>query len=368
MTPVRPLLRLALAGGLLAVAVACQTAPAAEPDPAGAESGVGVEGDLVYVANQDDATISIIDPGTLEVVGTVDLQALGYGPNARPHHVAVEADGSHWYVSLIGADRVLKLDRRNTLVGEAVMEVPGMLALDRTADRLYVGRSMSAVNPPQRIGIIDRGDMTLEEISVFFPRPHALVAHPTLPLVYSASLAQNAMAVVLPLEEAVEVRPIAAPAGEHGIHALVQWAVSPDGRTLVGTGEMSGRLLVYDLSDPLEPERVAEVEVGSRPWHPVFSPDGREVWLANKGSNTVTVVAAGSWTVAAVVEGEGLAEPHGAAVSSDGRYVFISNNNLAGAYPGGTGTVVAIDRARRQIVAVIPVGANAAGVATSAAR
>ena len=55
-----------------------------------------------------------------------------------------------WYVTLIGANRVLKFDRSNRLVDSAVVEVPGLMALGADGT-LYVGRSMNAVNPPQRI-------------------------------------------------------------------------------------------------------------------------------------------------------------------------------------------------------------------------
>lgn len=376
----RLLARLALAATLLGLLAGCRSGPGAVAS--GAPLTPGADRTLVYVANQDGASVSVIDAATLEVVATVDLQSLGYGANAKPHHVAVEPDGSHWYVSLIGANRVLKLDRENSVVAEVELEVPGMLALDPGSDLLYVARSMSAVNPPPRIAVVDRDLRGAEEISVLFPRPHALVTHPTRPLAYTASLAENSMAVVSAREEAVDVRSIPPPTaragadeadahdgGNHdGVHMIVQWAVSPDGRTLVGTGEMSGRLLVYDISDPTAPDLVKQLPVNSRPWHPVFSPDGTEVWFGNKGSNTVTVVGTGNWTVKAVVEGSGLAEPHGAAISPDGRYVFISNNNLRGDHPGGAGTLVVIDRATRQIVRVLSVGANAAGVATNAAR
>ena len=115
------------------------------------------------VANQTSATVSIIDMETDEVVGTVDLQSLGFTANAKPHHVAVEPDGSHWYVSLIADGWVLKFTRDNELVGQAEFETPGMLALDANRGLLYVGRSMAAVSPPQRIGVIRTADMTIEE-------------------------------------------------------------------------------------------------------------------------------------------------------------------------------------------------------------
>ena len=46
-------------------------------------------------------------------------------------------------------------------------ERPGLLALDRNTSKLYAGRSMAAVSPPQTIGVIDRFNMVLEEIGVF---------------------------------------------------------------------------------------------------------------------------------------------------------------------------------------------------------
>ena len=82
----------------------------------------------MYASNQGDATVAVIDVETLDVVTTVDLKPFGFDENAKPHHIAVEPDGSYWYISLIGANRVLKLDRENRLVGQAEFEVPGMLA------------------------------------------------------------------------------------------------------------------------------------------------------------------------------------------------------------------------------------------------
>lgn len=359
--------RTALGTLVLLAAVAPAAACHAGPRPTGEPTPASSAGPFVYVTAQDAAEVTVVDATSLDVVATVDLEALGYGASPRPHHIAVEPDGEHWYVSLIGANRVLKLDRSNRVVAEAEMEVPGMLALDLSSDRLYVGRSMTAVNPPQRVAILDRDDMSIEEISVLFPRPHALTTHPARSIVYAASMAENRMAVIRPAEEEVEVYEI--PASDHGhAHMLVQWAVSPDGRTLVGTAEMSASLLIYDLADPLRPRYDRAISVDPRPWDPVFSPDGRELWFASKGANSVTVVDTDSWTIDAVIHHDALAEPDGAAISADGRYVFVSSNNLRGEYTASAGTLVVIDRATRDVVRVIPTGANATGVGTNARR
>lgn len=325
----------------------------------------------LYVANQEAASVSILDLESNEVVTTIDLQQLGFPANAKPHHTAVEPDGSFWYVSLIAAGKVLKFNRDNQLVGQADFETPGMLALHPTRDLLYVGRSMAAVNPPQRIGVIERSDMAIDEIDVFFGRPHALAIDPRGDWVYSASLASNQIASINIETGDVELTNL-----DGMTHVLVQFAVSPDGRWLVGTAEHTGKLLVFDANDPAQLRLTREIDVNRMPWHPTFTPDGRFVWFGNQAANTVTVVDAGSWTVAQVIQGEGLAEPHGIAVSPDGATVYVSNRNVRGEYAPGRGpsqaanrgNVVVIDAATRQIRLVVPVGVYAAGISTMPPR
>jgi DNA-binding beta-propeller fold protein YncE len=246
---------------------------------------------------------------------------------------------------------------------------------------------MTAVNPPSSVALIRRSDMTLlDEIDVVYPRPHALRARPQGDWVYSASLAENRMAVIDPVEGEVELFDVpagdaaladtdhAAHAGadttDHGAHTphtLVDFAIAPDGRTMVAGGELSGELLVFDLADPAAPRLVRTVALGGAPWHAAFTTDGRWVYVPLHLANAVAVVDVTTWQVAARIEGRGLAQPHAAVASPDGRTVFVSNNNTGGEYvPEGpdpkAGTVVVIDVATREIVEVIEVGPNATGM------
>ncbi|HEY7471364.1 MAG TPA: beta-propeller fold lactonase family protein [Gemmatimonadota bacterium] len=335
---------------------------------------------LLYVTNQNGASISVIDVERQEEVARVDLQALGFGPNAKPHDTALEPDGSFWYVSLIGENRVLKLDRENHIVGQVEMEVPGLVVAHPTRDLLIVGRSMSAVNPPSSVALIRRSDMTLlDEVEVIYPRPHANATRDRW--AYSASLAENRIAVIdLDTEDVTlvdlpepTIRDTAAMAhAEHAgmtPHTLVEFALSPDGRTMVAGGQISGELMVFDLSDPAAPRIVHRVQIGGAPWHPAFTPDGRWVYVPLNRGNQVAVVDTGTWSVVERISGRGIAEPHGAVPSPDGRFMFVSNNNLQGSYVASgpdpkSGTVVVIDVATREIVKVIEVGPNATGLDT----
>lgn len=379
-----------------AIVVACASSPQATTTTPGAGSpGTPPpgEGPVLYVANQNGASVSIIDIGERAETTRIDLQALGFGPDARPHDTAVDPDGSHWYVTLIGESRVLRFDRSNRLVGQVAMEVPGLVVAHPTEDLLLVGRSMTAVDPPSSVALIRRSDMKLlEEIEVLFPRPHALAVGREGRWAYTASLAVNQIAAIdlesgdvnlvdVPISggerpaAAVADGPEAGPhgAGPHAAHTLVEFALSPDGRTMTAAGEVSGDLIVLDLSDPGMPRVAGAVHLGGAPWHPAFSLDGRLVWVPLHRADAVAVVDATRWEVLERIGGRGLAQPHAAAPSPDGRWTLVSNNNTEGSYePEGddpeAGTVVVIESGSREIVDVIEVGPNAAGIETRPAR
>lgn len=360
-------MRSSLAVLLAAAALAGCAAGAGGRAPAGAASPAGATmppGPRLYVANQEAATVSIIDPAGDSLLTTVDLRELGFTEKSKPHDTAVEPDGSYWYVTLIGENLVVKLDRDNRVVGRAAMETPGLLSLDPASGRLWVTRSMSAVNAPSRVGLIDRATMELEEIDVFVPRPHGVAVGPGGEYVYVGGMEGNQLATIEAATGDVSLTPL-----PPGVEPMVtDFAVSPDGSRIVVTDHMGNQALVFDASDPTRLKPLATVPVGAWPWDVHYTPDGREVWFGNQRANTVTVLDAGTWQVADVIEGEGLAMPSGIAISPDGRKVFVSNQNLQGGYtpegsrPRGTGTVVVIDRATREILEVIETDRQAAGM------
>ena len=289
-----------------------------------------------------------------------------FSANAKPHHVVVESDGSHWYVSLIAAGRVLKFTRDNELVGQAEFSTPGLLAIHPTGDILYVGRSMAAVNPPPSIGVIRRSDMTIDELDVFFTRPHAIAVRKQGDFAYSASLAVNQMASIGTETDALELTNLEGPT-----HTLVQFAVAPNGKTMVATAQLTGLLFVFDLDDPAKPVVSDTIDIGKQPWHPSFHPNGDIVYVPAKESNGVVVVSLQNHMAMAEIQGRGISEPHGSAVSRDGKWLFVSGNNTKGRYePEGTagadespvGTVVVINTESLKIEKVIEVGPNATGI------
>jgi len=350
-----------LRGGLRAPALALAVAAA----PLAAQ-----QGPRVYAPNQAAATVSVIDVRTNRVLETIDLTSLGFAATARPHHTQVAPDGRHWYVSMIGEHKVAEFDRDNHLTRTFDVPQAGMISIDPAGSRLLVAPSMTAVNPPPQVALVDCTNGDVSELDVLVPRPHGLVIHPDGRHAYVSSVSQNQFVVVdLQTEQATPVAVDGAP------NTFVQFALSPDGSRLVVTGQLSGDLLAFDVSDPAHPRYLDRVHVGAGPYHPVFSPDGRRVYVAVQRDDAVAFVDARTWRLERTVRGPGLAQPHGVVPTPDGRWLYVSNENV-GAPAGGEhagmqhdapenspeGRVVVIDTRRGTIARTIATGRQTTGL------
>jgi len=85
----------------------------------------------------------------------------------------------------------------------------------------------------------------------------------------------------------------------------------------------------------------ATIAVGSFPVGVAVSPDGSTVYVANLGSNTVSVIAAATNTVTATISVGG--GPNGVAVTPDGSTVYVTNqfDNTVSVIAAASNTVTA---------------------------
>lgn len=367
----RHLLRTAL---IVTLGVACAAPGGGSEGPAPARSA-----QRLYVPNQNDATVTVIDPASGQAVTTVDLTLSGFTANAKPHAVIAEPDGSAWYVTLMGDGWVAKFDRNNQLLGKVRMETPGMLALDAPHDRLYASRSMTAVSPPSSIGIIRRSDMSMiEELDVILPRPHGIAVDPHTNRVYVSGLGDNRIATVTE-DSRVDLTDVPGP-----LHAFVTFALSKDGKRLAASTQLTHSIIGFDVSTGA-PKQLGAADVKPFGYQIAWSPDGQSVWSGNQRSGAVTQVNASTWTVAGVITDSAFAEPHGVAVSADGSTVYVSSHGIQtgpstptpadtmhhGMHAGessarGGGTLAIIDARTRTVRKVIPVGRFATAVGLTA--
>jgi len=246
-----------------------------------------------------------------------------------------------------------------------------MVVLDPARDRLYVSRALGAVNPARSLAVLRASDLhLLDEPDVFIPRPHALAVDTVSGRVYTGSLSTNQIAGYDPENEHTSITTLDGPP-----QSFVGLATSPDGRHVVATTQLTDRLLAFDASDPSKLAVVASVEVGPLPYDVAYSPDGKTVWFPNQRAGTVTRVDSRTWAVTAVVRHPTFQEPHGVAITADGRTIYVSSHGRTLAQPThggeaghdmdtprGNGTVAVIDAASGEVTSVTEVGPYAAAL------
>jgi DNA-binding beta-propeller fold protein YncE len=324
--------------------------------------------DLLYVSDTEGATVSVINRATNLVIRIVDLVDQGFSPASGPASIAVEPDGSAWYVSLAGDNAIAKFDRSNRLVGQASFVAPGPLAIHPTEDLLYVARERTIANPPLSIGKLRRSTMEMSEIAVLYPRPHSVSIDPDGGYVFVGSFGQNQISRITIATDSVAFVAVEGPT-----HGLLHSTISDASLLMLTTGVATSTVLVHDLSNPDTLRFVDALPVNEAPSQPAFLPDGLTAYVPSTATNSVSRVQLNPLRVERVIVGNGISAPQGVSVSADGRFVYVANGNPAGPdeyvprhtfeHNSRTGTVVVIDTSTDTVVRVIEVGSAASGLA-----
>lgn len=284
----------------------------------------GMRGTRVYVTNSKGDDVTVIDPATMKVAGTIKV-------GANPHGIVVSPDRRTLYISVEGTDELVAVDtatnqvKARTKVGRApnevsitldgrkvfvplrneaaveVVDTAAMKVIDRmkapawphntyvSADgkRLYLGTMEGS-----RITIYDSA--THKQLREIAPgdwvRPIALLRDETLAYVALSKL--HGFAVV-DLKEGKTIRRVELPALPAGTeippyntltHGL---ALTPNERELYVTS-MAGKA-VYAFSVP-ELKQLAKIDVGKYPNWISISPDGKQVWVSNQLDDTASAI------------------------------------------------------------------------------
>jgi DNA-binding beta-propeller fold protein YncE len=320
-------------------------------------TAVPAEGSTLYVCNQGEATIDLFDMKTLERKSRVDLTELGFSKNAKPHHALASKDGRHWFVSLIGENKVLKFTNENQLIDTAEFIAPGMLAIGKEGRNLFVGRSMSAVNPPQSIGKIETETMAIEQVDTFFQRPHALSFDSATQTLYSASLSANQLMVFQTESYQQDIFRFKGPT-----QTYVQFALDPLVPRMIATGQVSGMLSIFNISNPTHLEETGKIRLGKMPWHPVIHPEKPIAYVPLKGEDALALVNLKTKEVEKIKAGAGMvfSKPHGSVLSQNGSLLFVSNNHDR----KEPSFITVFDTEKKKVVKTLETGVYSTGIGT----
>ena len=278
------------------LAAAMLTAAAAAPVQA---AGTG----YIFVSNESDNTVSVIDGASFEVVATV-------ATGQRPRDMRWNADKTRLLIAASGDDRIDVLDVATLEIVDHIEagEDPEIFQIDPS------GTILVAANE-------DDNEITVTDLATGEP---------------------------LRVVEDVGIEP-------EGV------TFRHDGKLVFVTSEVTNTILVID---PWIGEIVDEVLVGNRPRRGIVTPDDREYWVTNELGGSLSILDAQTFEFIDEIrfEKRGMREedinPVDFAMTRDGRTAYVTL--------GRARHVAVVDVATREIEDYILVGDRVWGAALTA--
>jgi len=231
-----------------------------------------------YVANQGCDLVSVHDAATRVAMRYVDV-----GANATiesPHMIRVSPDGQYWYVAFINSNVFQKYRTSDdTFVAEVNITLGSWNTFAMSPD----GTKAWVVDFSQtgRVAYVDLVNMQLMKMYTdpgFFTNPHGS-------------------------------------------------GVSPDGLTLMVTGQIGNKIYKWDVTDPMQPE-YTEVIINNSggptadPHEVAYSPDGSKYFVTCQGRNEVRVFNSSNDALLAVIPTASF--PLEMSFSTSTNYLFVT--------------------------------------------
>jgi YVTN family beta-propeller protein len=247
------------------------------------------DGMRLYFTNESRHTLDVVDAQTLAVSARIPL-------SGRPNNVAIGKDGRRVFVGIAQAPGAVDVIDTVSLTNAKSIAVKGAIHnVYVTPDGKFV---VSGSIPGRMLTVIDAATETiaweLPTAAGVRPITFEQASDGSTSRIFLQLSDYHGIAVIdfaarkevsrfemaaIPGEEKHTQGLQAAPA--HGL------GVTPDGKILFATSKVYSQLYAYSLPD-LKP--LGTLHVGQHPEWLTFSPDGKQVYVAAAGDNSVTVV------------------------------------------------------------------------------
>src|SRR5229473_457202 len=251
-------------------------------------AAVAPDGSRYYFSNEAETTLDVVDQKTLKVIRRIPL-------SGHPNNIAIGKDGRRVYVAIAvppGAVDVI-----DTTSMERVKSIPVKGALHNTyvtPDGKYV---VTGSIPSKTVTVIDSQSETpvwslVMDLGI---RPMAFATNPdgTTKWLFVQLSGFNGFAVIdfATHEEINRIKLPALPPGKapflQGGNESHGMAVTADQKTLVVNSRLNSAVYSYLLPDL---KLLGGVDVGLAPDWVTLTPDGKRAYVANAGSNSVSVI------------------------------------------------------------------------------
>src|SRR5437764_10575601 len=251
-------------------------------------AAVAPDGSRFYITNEAESTVDVADGKTLKVIKHIPL-------TNHPNKIAVSRDGRRVYAAIVaGAGAIDVIDAATLTRVKSIRTEGGIHNVYVTPDGKFI---VAGSIPGRKITVLDQAT---EEILWTLPtedgvRPIGFEKNAdgsTARLFVQLSnfngfividFAKHAIVdkIALPDVGAEKVTEGLQGSPSHGI------GVTPDGKTLCVLSKMNTRIYMYSMPDL---KLLGESKVGHHPDWLTFTPDSRRVYVANAGSNSVSVI------------------------------------------------------------------------------
>lgn len=246
------------------------------------------DGSRYYISDEADSTLDVVDQKTLRVLDRIPL-------TGHPNNIAISKDGRRVYVSIAVSPGAVDVIDTSSLKRVKTIPVHGAVHNTYvTPDGKYVVTGSIA---SRTITVIDAHTETpvwsLQMDLGIRPMAFATNSDGSTKWVFTQLSGFNGFAVVdfATHEEIKRIKLPDLPAGKKPFlvggnesHGL---AVTPDGKVLVVNSRLNSALYSYSLPDF---KLLGSADVGRAPDWVTLTPDGRRAYVANAGSNSVSVV------------------------------------------------------------------------------
>ncbi len=292
----------------------------------------------VFVSNEGDGSVSVIDLDAGEVVATI---AVG----ARPRGIGVSPDGERLYVALGSDNEIAAVDTRSL---EVVQRIPA--GSDPEAFAVHPNGNIYVSNEDEATAtVIDPASgKHLAVLTVGIEPEGVAVSHGGDWVIVAAESTSTIHVFSVPEHEAVATLLVGARPREA--------VFSPDDRWLYVTSEIGREVTKVDMRSRQIVNTTRLRDPRTKPKGLALSADGKRLFVAAGSANTVVVLDAET-----LEPGKSIAvgrRPWGVALSPDGRFLYTTN--------GLDDSVSVVDTQSERVVQTIPVGERPWGLAVLA--
>jgi YVTN family beta-propeller protein len=246
------------------------------------------DGSRYYISNEAESTLDVADAKTYKVIKSIPL-------SGHPNNIGISKDGKRVYISI--AVRPGAVDVVDTVSMEKVKTIPVKGSVHNTyvtPDGKFV---VSGSVQSKVITVIDQKTeepvWSLEMDKGI--RPMTFVTNPDGStkwiLVQVSDFHGFAVVDFATHKEVNRIKLPETPAGKVAIHEGGNishgMAVTSDGKTLVVNSTLNSSLYMYSLPDL---KLMGSADVGMAPDWVTLTPDGKKAYVANAGANSVSVI------------------------------------------------------------------------------